>query len=254
MAKLVFTMPNLSVPKNSKDHHLDIVDVSRGFAILLMFVYHFFYDLNYYGFIEENFNHDPFWLNFRTLIVTLFLTIVGMSLYLSSHQGIRAKSVKRRLILLVAYSSLVSLGSWLMFPKQMIFFGILHFITLASIIGLMFVRLGLFNLFLGIFLIIFANVFSNEIFNHSFLNWIGLTTQLPNTVDYVPLLPWIGVVFIGIYLGQLITTHQSKLNVWKTTHPSTNLLALAGRNSLNIYMLHQPIFLGILYGVKVIVG
>jgi uncharacterized membrane protein len=74
-------------------------------------------------------------------------------------------------------------------------------------------------------------------------------THLPITVDYVPVLPWFGVVLLGIYLGQCLTRLKpgSLPVAWKNTHPVSKLLALGGRYSLHIYMLHQPLFLGILY-------
>lgn len=239
---------------NSKNHY-EILDLARGFAILLMFIYHFSYDLDYFGFIDQNFDHDSFWKDFRSLIVTLFLAIMGMSLYLASYRGLRIKRIRQRLTLLIFYSVLVSISSWVMYPKAMIFFGILHFITVASVLGLVFVRLGIINLFLGISLIVIAQTITHPFFDQALLQWFGLMTKLPVTVDYVPLLPWFGVVLIGIYLGQLLSQRPagSFFVQWKNAHPATQLLALGGRYSLHIYMLHQPLFLGILYIISQII-
>lgn len=239
---------------NSKNHY-EILDLARGFAILLMFIYHFSYDLDYFGFIQQNFSHDEFWKTFRSLIVTSFLTIMGISLYLSSYRGLRKKRFQQRLTLLIFYAALVSISSWVMFPKAMIFFGILHFITVASVLGLVFVRMGIINLFLGISLIVIAQTVSHPFFDQSLLQWFGLMTKLPVTVDYVPLLPWFGVVLIGIYLGQLLSQRpaESFFPQWKNTQPASQLLALGGRYSLHIYILHQPLFLGILYIISQII-
>ena len=243
--------------KNNNQHnHYAIIDVSRGFAILLMFIYHFSFDLDYYGFIQQDFYHDAFWLNFRLLIVTLFLTIVGISLYLASYRGLRKKRFQQRLLLLIFYSALISISSWVMYPKAMIFFGILHFITVASVLGLLFIRLGIINLFLGITLIVIAQLIQHPFFDQTFSQWFGLMTKLPITVDYVPLLPWFGVVLIGIYLGQLLTQchPESFFLCWRSEHPASKLLILGSRYSLHIYMLHQPLFLGILYIISQIIG
>jgi len=236
--------------------HLDIIDVARGFSILLMFIYHFSYDLDYYGFVNINFTTDSFWLNFRTLIVTLFLCIMGISLYLASYRGLHKKSFQKRLMLLITYSLIVSISSWVMFPKAMIFFGILHFITVASVLGLLFVRFKLVNLFLGMSFILIGQFIELPIFNHAYLQWFGLMTTLPIAVDYVPLLPWFGVVLIGMYLGQLLSQQPagSFFQSWKSHHPVSHVLALGGRHSLHIYMLHQPLFLGILYIISLIIG
>ena len=241
---------------NNKKKHFDILDVTRGFSILLMFIYHFSYDLNYYGYVNIDFAIDDFWLNFRTCIVTLFLTIMGISLYLASYRGLHIKHFQQRLMLLIFYSLLVSISSWVMFPTAMIFFGILHFITVASVLGLLFVRLKSLNLLLGISFILIGQFIELPIFNNAYLQWFGLMTTLPIAVDYVPLLPWFGVVLIGMYLGQCLSQQsaESFFHRWKSNHPVSKVLALGGRHSLHIYMLHQPLFLGILYIISLIIG
>lgn len=240
---------------NNKKNHFEILDVSRGFAILLMFIYHFSYDLDYYGFIQQDFTLDAFWINFRVVIVSLFLLIMGISLYLSCYRGLSKKRFQRRLLLLIFYSSLVSLASWIIYPKAMIFFGILHFIAVASILGLLFIRLGKINLLIGISLIFLPQIISHAFFDQPYLQWFGLMTKLPVSVDYVPLLPWFGVVLLGIYLGQKLTQlpSDSPLKKREMTNTTSKTLALTGRYSLHIYMLHQPLFLGILYIIRQIV-
>ena len=241
--------------KTAHKKHFEIIDLTRGFAILLMFIYHFTYDLDYFDFIQENFETDKFWINFRLLIVASFLTVMGISLYLASYRGLNKKSFKQRLILLMVYSLLVSASSWVMFPDAIILFGILHFITVASIFGLLFVRLGIVNLFLGLAIILIGQFVEYPIFNQTYLHWIGLMTELPYTVDYVPLFPWFGIVLIGIYLGQLLSQRpaDSAILSWKSQHPISKLMCLGGRHSLHIYMLHQPLFLAILYIIKQII-
>lgn len=238
-----------------------ILDIIRGFAIFLMFIYHFSYDLDYFNFLQLNFATDPFWLNFRTLIVTLFLIVMGISLYLSSYRELNKQRFLKRLLLLVIYSVVVSISSWVMFPAAMIFFGILHFIALASVLGLLFVRLGrhhsgILNLLTGILLIVAAQFIEHPFFNQPYLRWFGLMTTLPIAVDYVPLLPWFGVVLIGLYIGQLLSQQSpgSFFSSWQSNNFTSKVLALGGRHSLHIYMLHQPLFLGILYIIRQLIG
>ena len=59
----------------------------RGGALCLMFVYHFAFDLRYYRVIDADFEHDPFWLGFRALIVASFMALVGISLVLADRAG-----------------------------------------------------------------------------------------------------------------------------------------------------------------------
>ena len=242
--------------KNHINNHFDFIDMSRGFAILLMFIYHFSFDLDYYGFIQQDFYQDAFWINFRTIIVTLFLTIMGVSLYLASYRGLNKKRFRQRLLLLIVYSFLVSISSWIMYPKAMIFFGILHFITLASVFGLLFIQAGIVNLLLGLTLIILPHVIKHSFFDQPYLQWLGLMTELPITVDYVPFLPWFGVVLVGMYLGKKLTQLPSESFIvrWQSKQSFSKLLSLGGRYSLHIYMLHQPLFLGILYIISQIIS
>lgn len=219
----------------------------RGFAIVLMFVFHFSFDLNYFGVVRIQFLEDPFWLNFRCFIVSLFLLLVGISLHLATRKGIRWRSWSKRMALLLVYAMLVSLGSWMMFPETFIYFGILHFIALASILGLLFTRLYWLNLLLGISLILLDINYSNALFNSPHLQWFGLMTYLPATEDYVPLLPWFGVVLIGMFIGKtLFDDNPMAWLSWNSPQPIARWLGFGGRHSIHIYMLHQPVFIGVL--------
>lgn len=223
------------------------LDLLRGFAILLMFIFHFSYDLNYFGVVTIYFLEGWFWPNFRNTIVTLFLLVVGISLYLASHQGIRKQSYFRRLGLLILYAVLVTIGSWYMFPESYIWFGILHFIAVASVMGLLFVRLGILNLLIGTIIVLVGSFYTNTLFDSPSLQWLGMMTYTPYTEDYVPMLPWFGVVLIGIYLGQDLSQSSPSFMQAQWQNPVANSMAFAGRHSLHIYMLHQPVLIGLLW-------
>lgn len=230
----------------SRPRHL-LVDVLRGVAIVLMMVYHFSFDLAYFHWLDIDFYNDPAWQAFRALIVSLFLGLVGVSLYLAAGKGLHWRRYLRRLALLAACAALVSLGSYLVFPRSMIYFGILHFILVASILGLALVRFHWLNLALGLVLVWVGVSLRHPLFDHPALNWVGLMTHKPVTEDYVPLLPWFGVVLLGIFVGRLLYSEPlPALARWRSDHPLVRLLALGGRHSLLIYMLHQPLFFAIL--------
>jgi hypothetical protein len=115
-----------------------LIDAWRGIACILMIFYHFCYDLNYLQIISFDFYHAPFWLGLRFLIVTLFIGIAGISLHFATVNGIRLPKIIQRTMILLSCALLISLISWFLFQKRFIFFGILHFMTVASLLGLLF--------------------------------------------------------------------------------------------------------------------
>lgn len=230
---------------------LDAIDVLRGIAIAMMIVFHFSFDLTMFNLSQQNFYDDPFWLNFRVVIVSTFLSVMGASLYIAHHRHIIAQKFFKRLLLLLAAAIAVSIASYIMNKNRFIYFGILHFIALASIIGLVFIRFYWLNLLLGIAVIVLDRLVQAEFFNAIQWQWIGLMTVKPLTDDYVPLIPWFGVVLLGMFFARwgILEKNIAFMSDWRATHPLARLLGFAGKHSLLIYLLHQPLFIGILYTV-----
>ncbi|MDQ3261593.1 MAG: DUF1624 domain-containing protein [Pseudomonadota bacterium] len=226
-----------------------LVDMARGVAIALMFIYHFIFDLDYFGVVAFDFNNDIRWLSFRALIVSLFSGLVGVSLVLGPGRKLDCKRYGKRLLAVGACAVLASVGSYFIFPQTFIFFGILHFVFAASVLGLAFLRFTWLNLILGATLIVFGTSLKLPFFDQPPLQWIGMMTHKPHTEDYVPLLPWFGVVLVGMFLARRAQLYSwlEKNSKMEFHNPVAKLLAFGGRHSLIIYMLHQPIFIGLLY-------
>ena len=224
---------------NSRYH---FVDVLRGIAILLMVAYHFCYDLSYFNFVNFDFYKDPFWLHSRTFILSLFLSLVGISLWLGHGKHIQLNKALKRLALIALNAALISLVTWYMFTERVVYFGVLHFIVVGSLIGLLFVRYRWMCLLTGITLLAMQQ-FHHVWFDQPWHQWLGMMTHKPATEDYVPLVPWLGVILLGIYIAYWIPSISKLKSVESINMP---LLAVLGQHSLLIYMLHQPILLGIL--------
>lgn len=208
-----------------------------------MVAYHFCFDLNHFGIIHQDMNHERFWLASRAFIVSLFLILVGISLVLASNRN-EVHFWKRQGRLLAAALA-VTTGSYAMFPESYIYFGILHFIFAASLIGRLFLNFPRTALGSGIFALLLGLGYSNPVFDLPYLNWVGFMTHKPYTEDYVPVFPWIGMVLIGIFLGKLI--FERIRPSWIHFEISAmKLPSFMGRHSLAIYLLHQPVLIGIL--------
>lgn len=225
-----------------------LVDALRGFAIVLMVLFHFCFDLAYFGLAEFDFYRDPFWLHLRTFILSLFLGLVGVSLVLATRRGLDRKRYLKRLTLLILSALAISLSTWWMFGPRFVFFGVLHFIAVASVLGLLFLRFDWINLLLGIGVLVFASNNAFSWFDQPGWRWIGLMTHKPATEDYVPLLPWFGVVLVGLFLGRrmlrLAWIHRLENHLRDSR--LVRMLAFSGQRSLWIYLVHQPLLIGLL--------
>src|SRR4051794_3515019 len=179
-----------------------------------MIVYHFAFDLNqpWVRVLHTDFNNSPYWLGFRGLIVSIFLLTVGISLRLAHEARIQPVRFWARLGRIAGCAGLVSLGSYLMFPKTFISFGILHCIAVSSLLAWPLAAKPGLALGLGLGAIAAGNLVQSPLFDAPALHWIGMMTHKPATEDYVPLLPWIGVVLIGIAAGALLRS-SSRLSM-----------------------------------------
>ncbi|MBP6850978.1 MAG: DUF1624 domain-containing protein, partial [Rhodoferax sp.] len=83
-------------------------------------------------------------------------------------------------------------------------------------------------------------------FNGPWLSWLGLVTVKPVTEDYVPVLPWLGVMWWGMAAGQWVLRAPPAWLGRRWTGAAGLGLASWGRWSLSWYMLHQPVMIGAL--------
>jgi uncharacterized membrane protein len=226
------------------------IDALRGLAIAAMIVYHFSWDLSTFGFIAVDVIADPGWKAFARTIAGTFVGLVGVSLVLATRKGLRLRPYLRRLAIIVGAALLVTLGTWYYFPDAFVFFGILHLIAFASVAALPFLKLPT-AIVLVAAVVVFALpfFFTHEVFQQPLLWWVGFTPQPPATVDYVPVFPWFGLTLFGIVAGRLLLSYgqDSFFARWGPSGFLGRLAVLAGRWSLYIYLVHQPILIGLLW-------
>jgi uncharacterized membrane protein len=195
------------------------LDALRGVAMLWMAAYHFAFDLNFLGWLStrQDFYRDPVWTTQRTCIVSLFLFCAGMSIALALDAGQPWRKFWRRWAQVAGCALLVSIGSAFMFPKSWIFFGVLHGMAVMLIIARLVAPLGR-ALWPLAALCIAAPIWLNlPLFDMRALQWIGLGTHKPVTEDYVPVLPWLGVMLIGLAAGLCRPDKRSCPSLWRTS-------------------------------------
>ena len=244
------SMPAAGVP----GERFDRLDALRGVAIVWMAIFHLCFDLNLYGLMPpQNFYRDPLWLNQRTGIVTLFLLCAGMGQAVALHaeaargRGLFSGRFWRRWAQVAGCAVLVSLGSAVMFPKSWIGFGVLHGIAVMLIFTRLLAPTGRWVWAFAALALAVPHFFRHPWFNQPFAHWTGLVTRKPITEDWVPVLPWLGVMLLGLAVGRWLLAHRREVlagSVPKALAP----LALLGRWSLTFYMTHQLVFLGVIVG------
>jgi len=229
----------------------DSIDALRGFAIVWMTLFHFCFDLAYFGWLRTNFYADPFWTTQRTLIVSLFLFCAGLGQAVAVEQGQGWPRFWKRWAQVAGCAVLVSMGSYLMFPRSFIYFGVLHGIAVMLVIARLTAGWGRWLWPAGA-VAIAAKLIAE--YAHSigaapvFLNdkgwsWLGLVARPPVTEDFVPLIPWLGVVWWGMAAGQWLLRHR-RAQLARPLPSAAAPLTWLGRWSLTWYMVHQPVMIG----------
>jgi len=231
------------------------LDMLRGGAVLWMTLYHFAFDLNHFGFIQQNFYHAPLWTVQRTCILSLFLFCAGFGQAMAVHAGQSWGRFWRRWLQIAGCAVAVSLGSALMFPHSWIYFGVLHGMAVMLILCRLTAGWGGWLWWCGLAALA-AGWWAPQVqallpipaaWDAKTLNWIGLISRKPITEDYVPLLPWLGVMWWGMAAGRLAQSRGwlAHLAV-RDDQPAMAALAWVGRWSLCWYMVHQPLLIGAL--------
>ena len=238
------------------------LDALRGLAVLWMVVFHFFYDLSHFRFTAQNFYTDPFWTLQRSVIVSLFLFCAGLGQAVALAQAQSWSRFWKRWAQVVTCALLVTAGSRLVFGDRFISFGVLHAVAVMLLVQRLVAHLWLqeatsraaWILFLvGAACIALPWWWQHPFFDSRWTDWIGLATRKPATEDYVPLLPWMGVLLWGFVAGAWVLQRHA---MWLQGALPWTLqpLVLLGRKSLSIYMLHQPILFGLLMAVAWLFG
>ncbi|MFQ5575444.1 MAG: heparan-alpha-glucosaminide N-acetyltransferase [Anaerolineae bacterium] len=230
----------------------------KGFAIVLMVIFHFTWDLSYFGVYRGNMLSTP-WQTFARSIASTFIFVMGVSMTLSYHRlkaagrsGLFWKYLRRG-GKIFAWGIVITAVTYVAVRDGFVVFGILHLLGASLVLAYPFVRFRWGSLAAGIGLI-GAGVAVNRLASPSpWLLWLGVKQFGRYMVDYYPLLPWSGLALVGVFAGQtLYPAGRARVSLPDLSGaPVVRGLSFLGRHSLVIYLLHQPLLLAtlILLGV-----
>ncbi len=224
------------------------IDSARGIAIISMIIFHFAFDLNYFtGRLDLGW---LFWYAFPRAIASVFIIVAGISLSLSrNRRGWTTKKTMARGVKILLFGVLITLVTALTLPHGTIFFGILHFIGVSTIISPLFINMRNGNIALGI-LSIAAGIYTQTLTSPSpLLLWAGIMPENFYTFDYFPVFPWFGLILIGIWLGNALYPDGRRSFAISDMPDNFAIkkLAFLGKHSLLVYLIHQPIIVALLW-------
>ncbi|TPL56222.1 DUF1624 domain-containing protein [Mesorhizobium sp. B2-4-2] len=237
------TMPTAELPRTKR---IVAIDMLRGIALIAMASYHFTWDLEFFGYTDPGLTAFGWWKFYARCIASTFLFLVGVSLYLAHGKEIRWNGFWRRFAMVAGAAIAISVATRIATPDGWIFFGILHQIALASLLGLAFLRLpALLTLPIAAAVIAIPFYFRLESFDHPWLWWVGLSAVNPHSNDYVPLFPWFGAVIVGLGATKLASGFGALARLADVAPGRwSNPLGFIGRHSLAFYLIHQPLLIG----------
>ena len=211
---------------------IDELDSLRATALVMMLISNFVSDLNYFGLMVVVKGDQWWWL--ARITAFLFVSISGISYFLAHQKEYEFSKTFNRTKRLIFWAFMITLITYIFAPSAYVRFGVLHLLALASIIAFPLARKPLYAFGMGLILLIIP------LSSNSNFVWFGLQETGTFAVDYFPLNPWLGIFFISLAISSKIyPAGKPLLNIkW----PDRWLWF--GRNTLIIYVVHQPILIG----------
>ena len=231
-----------------------LIDTLRGFALVNMVLFHLCYD------IFVVYGRDVQWWTYPGVVVwerficVSFILLSGVSLHFSHH-------AYRRGLIINACGLLITLVTVLVMPEQAVWFGVLNLIGCAMLLGrlckplldkippvigaagsllLFAIFYGVPERYMGFFNIKLIGV-PELFYRFGYAAFLGFPDAGFRSTDYFPLIPWFFMFLLGYFLWALTARYHGEELFRKGIRP----LSFLGRHSLIVYMLHQPVLMGV---------
>ena len=238
------------------------IDFLRGLALIMMVVFHFLVILHLFGVPRFRLDIYP-WFPLQRATMVLFLLLVGVSLTLARAGlalSVAQKShiflnYAKRGISILTWAMLITGVSRIMFGDGFVRFGILHLIGLSMIISLPFISMRVLSLILGTAIIVLGYYIQKIPYSSAWQLGFGIIPQGFYSMDYAPVIPWFGVVLIGIFIGNFLYLDGQRRFLFFPDYGDVKWagwLCYMGRHSLVIYLIHMPILFGLLWILGII--
>ncbi len=228
------------------------IDELRGLSVLAMVIHHIAFNLIYFLHLPipwlSAFLNGNVFLAVQTVFIGVFLSLSGICSHFSHRPYRRAAKV-------LIGAALVTLVTCLLYPDEAIYFGILHFLGISMLFAAVLRKMPRIKkplLWAFLSLILFFITFHlpdgflgfgalsvplpKSLYRGGILMVLGFPSPMESALDYFPVFPYIFLFLFGFFLG------FKKLPSGKARAP---FLAFCGKNSLWIYLLHQPFLFGI---------
>ena len=233
------------MPKNPLPDRIQAIDFIKGIDIILMVLFNYSITLDYFKLIKipsGNLYHYILPIS----IASIFIFMSGVTAYVSYEKN-KEKLIRRYLIRgmkLLFFAFLITLFTYVFVRPNTIFFGILHFFAVSSFLIPIFIKYHKLNLIAGFSIILSGIYLQQQTFNYPYLLWVGFVPQNFSTFDYFPIIPWLGVILLGVYYGRFIVETVETI---KMEGRFSSIFKFLGQHSLTVYLIHQPLLIMFLF-------
>ncbi|MEZ4619772.1 MAG: heparan-alpha-glucosaminide N-acetyltransferase [Caldilineaceae bacterium] len=226
--------------------------------MVMMVIFHLLWDFWAFQIMPNLVLYAGFWKYFQRTTAITFLLVVGVSLTVSYRREVKKnrgakpgwhKYVIRGLRIFGIGMCFTLFG--LLSGFGYVHIGILHLIGIAIIVSYPLLTYRWINLILWAIFVIIGGIVLRTNLDHNWLVYLGLHRPDYYPLDYFPIFPWLGVVLLGVFLGNTFYGPEGRIILLPDLSDALLVrgLRFLGRHSLIIYVIHQPLMIAILFAL-----